>query len=115
MTTALQVHPVAPDVYVAPQLDARAMAEVARVGFRAVINNRPDFEGGPDQPTNASVEAAARAAGLEFRFLPVSPMVLTEQDIEAFTKLLAELPRPLLIYCRTGTRSMRLFRAASAC
>lgn len=42
-------------------------------------------------------------------------MVLTEQDIEAFTKLLAELPRPLLIYCRTGTRSMRLFRAASAC
>ena len=48
-----------------------AMAEAARAGFRSVVNNRPDFEGGPDQPTNAAIEAAARAAGLEYRFLPV--------------------------------------------
>ena len=40
------------------------MAEAAAAGFRSVINNRPDFEGGPTQPTNASIEAAARAAGL---------------------------------------------------
>ena len=48
------------------------MAEAAAAGFKSVINNRPDFEGGPDQPTNAAIEAAARAAGLEYAFLPVA-------------------------------------------
>jgi len=43
------------DVSVAPQLTPPAMAEAARAGFRSVINNRPDFEGGPQQPTNASI------------------------------------------------------------
>jgi uncharacterized protein (TIGR01244 family) len=60
----VSIHPIAPDVCVAPQLDPAAMAEVARAGFRSVVNNRPDFEGGPGQPTSAAVEAAARAAGL---------------------------------------------------
>ena len=32
-------------------------------GFKSVVNNRPDFEHGPDQPTSAQVEAAAQAAG----------------------------------------------------
>ena len=31
-----------------------AMAEAVAAGFRSVINNRPDFEGGPDQPTSAA-------------------------------------------------------------
>lgn len=112
MATDLPLRPLAADVFVAPQLDAAAMAEAARLGFRSVINNRPDFEGGPDQPTNAEVQAAAQAVGLEFRFLPVNGMVQTPQEIEAFAALLAELPRPLLVYCRTGTRSTRLYRAA---
>ena len=60
------------NVSVAPQLAPEAMAEAAAAGFKSVINNRPDFEGGPTQPTNASIEAAARAAGLEYAFLPVA-------------------------------------------
>ena len=49
------------------------MAEAAAAGFRSVVNNRPDFEGGPSQPTSASVEAAAHAAGLDYVWLPVAP------------------------------------------
>ena len=70
--STLPLRAVAADVCVAPQLTPEAMAEAARAGFRSVVNNRPDFEFGPDQPTNASIEAAARAAGLEYRFLPVA-------------------------------------------
>ena len=62
------------DVSVAPQLGPEAMAEAKAAGFRSVINNRPDFEGGASQPTNASIEAAARAAGLEYAFLPVADL-----------------------------------------
>jgi uncharacterized protein (TIGR01244 family) len=90
------------------------MAEVAAQGFRSVINNRPDFEAGPSQPTSAQLEAAALAAGLEYAHLPVSPSVQTPQEIERFAQLLASMPRPLLAFCRSGTRSGKLFQAASA-
>ena len=110
----LPVRAVSPDVCVAPQLTPEIMAELARVGFRSVINNRPDFEHGPDQPTNAAIEAAARAAGLEYRFLPVSGGYQSPQEIAAFAALLGELPRPILAFCRSGARSARLFAAASA-
>ena len=60
--STLPVSPVAPDVCVAPQLEPQAMAEAARLGFRSVVNNRPDFEGGPAQPTNAAMQAGKRGA-----------------------------------------------------
>jgi uncharacterized protein (TIGR01244 family) len=77
-----------------------------------VVNNRPDFEHGPDQPTNADIEAAARAAGLEYRFLPVQGGYQSPEEIAQFAQLLRELPRPLLLFCRSGARSTRLYTAA---
>ena len=104
----LPLRQVAADVCVAPQLTPEAMAEVKLAGFRSVVNNRPDFEHGPDQPTNAAIEAAAKAAGLEYRFLPVSGAGQTPEQIAAFAALLDELPRPLLAFCRSGARSTNL-------
>ena len=110
----LPARPVSPDVCVAPQLTPEAMAEAAAAGFKSVINNRPDFEHGPNQPTNAAIEAAARAAGLEYRFLPVDGGYQSPEEIAAFARLLEELPRPILAFCRSGARSTKLFLAASA-
>jgi uncharacterized protein (TIGR01244 family) len=112
MSTTLPLRAVAPDVCVAPQLTPEAMAEAARAGFRSVVNNRPDFEHGPDQPTNADIEAAARAAGLEYRFLPVASSYQSPEEVAAFAQLLDELPRPILAFCRSGTRSAHLFQQA---
>jgi uncharacterized protein (TIGR01244 family) len=100
------------NVSVAPQLSPDAMAEAAAAGFRSVINNRPDFEGGPTQPTNASIEAAARAAGLEYSFLPVAGNFQSPEEIARFGELLATMPVPILAFCRTGTRSGKLWQAA---
>ena len=111
--STLPLRAVAADVCVAPQLTPEAMAEAARAGFRSVVNNRPDFEFGPDQPTNASIEAAARAAGLEYRFLPVSGSFQTPEQIAAFAHLLDELPRPILAFCRSGSRSANLYLQAA--
>ena len=110
--TAPQVQQLNADVCVAGQLDPAAMAWAAQNGFKSVINNRPDFEGGPDQPTNASMAAAAQAAGLQYAFLPVSPAVQTPQEIARMAQLVADLPKPILAFCRTGTRSGKLYRAA---
>jgi len=110
----LPVRQVAPDVCVAPQLTPEAMAEAAAAGFRSVVNNRPDFEHGPNQPTSAEMEAAARAAGLEYRYLPVDGGWQSPEEIAAFAQLLQELPRPILAFCRSGARSTRLYMQAVA-
>lgn len=109
----LPLRPVAADVCVAPQLTPEAMAEAARQGFRSVINNRPDYEEGPEQPTHASIEAAAKAAGLSYAFLPVDGGYQSPEEIQAFARLLQDMPRPILAFCRSGARSTRLFMAAS--
>jgi uncharacterized protein (TIGR01244 family) len=107
------VQQLSADVCVAPQLDPAAMAWAAQAGFKSVINNRPDFEGGPDQPASAQIEAAAVAAGLRYVYLPVAPAVQTPDEIARFAQLLADLPKPILAFCRSGTRSGKLFRAAT--
>ena len=112
MTTPV-VQQLSNEVCVAPQLDLEAIAWAARAGFKSVINNRPDFEGGPDQPTSAQFEAAALTAGLRYAYLPVSPAVQTPQEIACFAELLRELPTPVLAFCRSGTRSSKLYRAAT--
>ena len=105
---------IAAEVCVAPQLTPDSMAEAARQGFKSVVNNRPDFEHGPDQPTSAQIEAAALAAGLQYRWLPVDGGFQTPEQIAAFAQLLQELPRPLLAFCRSGARSTRLFMQANS-
>jgi uncharacterized protein (TIGR01244 family) len=112
MTTPA-VQPLSADVCVAPQLEPSAMAWAAAQGFKSIVNNRPDFEGGPDQPTSAAMEAAAKAAGLAYAFLPVQPGMQTPEEIAQFGQLLADLPKPILAFCRSGTRSGKLYRAAT--
>ena len=109
----LPLRALAPDFCVAPQLTPESMAEAARAGFKSVINNRPDFEHGPDQPTSAAIEAAARAAGLQYHHQPVDGAFQSPEQIAAFGRLISQLPRPTLAFCRSGNRSARLFAAAT--
>ena len=105
---------IAADVCVAPQLAPEIMAELAALGFKSVVNNRPDFEEGPGQPTSAQMEAAARAAGLEYAYLPVQPAYQSPEQIARMAELLATLPRPMVAFCRSGARSGKLYAAATA-
>ncbi len=97
---------------VAPQLAPEDMAAVAEAGYRSVIINRPDYEGGAGQPASADVIEAARQAGLQAVYQPVVSGAMTVDDVQRFKQLLTELPGPVLAYCRTGTRCTNLFQAA---
>ncbi len=112
MTTPA-VRQLSPEVCVAPQLDPAAMQWAADNGFRSVINNRPDFEGGPGQPTSAAMAEAAAAAGLEYAFLPVNGNYQSPEEIARFGELLERLPKPVLAFCRSGARSTKLYAAAT--
>ncbi len=96
------------------QLEPAALALLAQAGFKSVINNRPDHEGGADQPTSVAIEAAAAAAGLSYAHLPVAPGYQSPEEIARFRELLDALPKPILVFCRTGTRSGKLFQAATS-
>ena len=114
MNTSLPIRAIADAVCVAAQLTPEAMAELAALGFKSVVNNRPDFEHGPDQPTSAALEAAALAAGLQYRHLPVAGGYQSPEEAAAFARLLQELPTPLLAFCRSGARSTRLYQLATS-
>jgi uncharacterized protein (TIGR01244 family) len=90
------------------------LAAVAQAGFRSVINNRPDGEGGPAQPSDDAIREAAQRAGVVHAYLPVDGANVQHNDIEAFARLLARLPKPVLAFCRSGARSRKLYLAAQA-
>lgn len=98
------IRQVTPDFAVAPQLSPADMAQAAERGFVRVINNRPDGEAG-DQPSSAEMEAAARAAGMDFVHIPVvgGP---TPDQVRLQAEAIAEAGGPVLAFCRSGTRSI---------
>jgi len=107
-----QIRWVTPDFAVSPQIDARVVGEAAALGFKSVVNNRPDGEA-LGQPKGEEIAAAAAAHGLQYRAVPFSgpPPPAT---VEALSDLLGALPAPVLAYCRTGTRSIMAWAMAQA-
>lgn len=96
----------------AAQLYPEQLNQVVEKGFKSLINNRPDFEGGVEQPSSAQIEDAARTAGLDYVFQPVIAGQISQLDVEAFARHYNELPKPILMFCRTGNRSNNLYQIA---
>ena len=104
----MEIKRITDKVSVAPQIFVKDIADIKKSGFRAIICNRPDGEGA-DQPSYAEIEKAAKKAGLEIAYVPVQPGIVTDENVKDFDTALKTLPRPLLGYCRTGTRSATLW------
>ena len=89
---------------VSGQIAPQEVAGLAGEGVTMLINNRPDFEE-PGQPLAADIEAAAAAAGIPYRFLPIVRGI-GPADIEEMQKALRDSQGgKLLAFCRSGTRS----------
>jgi sulfide:quinone oxidoreductase len=91
------------------QLDLQDLDTVAAEGFRSILCNRPDREGGTEQPSSEALRVRAEQLGLAFAYLPIPSVDFGEDDARAFITVLAALPKPVLAFCRTGKRSTRLF------
>ncbi len=109
----MQVNNITDALSVSPQITPQDVARIRDAGFRAIICNRPDGEGA-DQPNFEEIETAAKAAGIEAHYLPVTSGLVQDSDAEAFGQALLELPGPVLAYCRTGTRSATLWSLTEA-
>jgi uncharacterized protein (TIGR01244 family) len=98
-------------VAVSEQIGVEDVAEIAAAGYQVLINNRPDGEE-PGQPDSAEIEAAARAVGLEYHYLPVTAMNFPGPGFDQMADLLDDPSRPVLAFCRTGTRCTNLWIAS---
>ena len=106
------IRKVTDDFSVAPQITVQDVPEVARQGFVRLINNRPDGEA-PDQPASAQMEAAARAAGLDYVFIPFVGRPSPEQA-RAQAEAAETASGPVLAFCRSGTRSITAWSLGQA-
>ncbi len=99
--------------YASPQIGPAEVAEAARLGIGTIVNNRPDGED-PNAPQGAVIEAAAKAAGIDYVAIPVTQAGFSHPQIDLFSEVLANAVAPVLGYCRSGTRSAFLWSLAEA-
>ncbi|MDB5715852.1 MAG: family phosphatase [Sphingomonadales bacterium] len=100
-------------VMVSPQITADDIAEAKAQGVTLIVNNRPDGES-PNEPQGAEIEAAARAAGLDYVAIPVGQGGFGQPQLDAMVTALENAGGPVLAYCRSGTRSTLLWSLARA-
>jgi uncharacterized protein (TIGR01244 family) len=100
-------------VFVSEQIDLAAVSEAAAQGIKLIINNRPEDESA-DQTPGAAIAAAAAAAGIAYRAIPVTHAGFSEGQVSAMADALDGAGGAVLAYCRSGTRSTLLWALAEA-
>ena len=109
----MNAKPINPSLAVTAQITAADVAEIAAAGYKAIICNRPDDET-PDQPPFSAIKSAAEIAGLSAHYLPTITGQVSDADGRAFGEIMASVPRPVLAYCRSGTRSATMWGLSQA-
>ena len=98
---------------VSGQLTPDQVGGLKQHGVTMLVNNRPDNEDA-GQPLSADMEAAARAAGLEYRHIPIR-YGMGPSDVEAMREAIhATGEGKLLAFCRSGNRSTLAWAVARA-
>jgi uncharacterized protein (TIGR01244 family) len=108
-----KVSPLTERFAVAGQITPDQLAELKAQGYTAIIALRPDGEG-PEQPSAAQMDTAARSNGMAFAYVPVAPGAISERAVEELSKALADNSGKVLLYCRSGSRAARTWSLVEA-
>jgi len=95
------------NVFVAEQIGEDDYDAIIASGIKSVINNRPDGEE-VHQPKSADLSAKAKALGITFYEIPVAGQ-FSMDIIQKSREILETAEKPILLFCRTGTRSSLLW------
>lgn len=96
--------------FVSGQVLPEDIAPFAAEGVTMIVNNRPDGEE-EGQPLASEIEAAARAAGIGYRHIPVAGGLSPDQ-VSAMVEATEQAEGKLLAFCKSGTRSAYLWALA---
>lgn len=101
-----------PNVTALGQPSADEILELAKRGYRSIISNRPDKES-EDQPNWLDLKAAASAHNMDAVQIPIVMGQISHEQVEAFRDALKRLPKPIAVFCRTGTRAALMWALAN--
>jgi len=104
----MEVKRISPFLSVSPQIYPAHIERLAALGFKSIVNNRPDNET-DDQPLSEELAVEAAKHGLNFVSIPITPGEVTEENIKEFGDELKRARGPVLAYCRSGMRSTSLW------
>ncbi|WP_216938298.1 sulfur transferase domain-containing protein [Acinetobacter sp. BY484] len=100
-------------VSVTGQMTLDKFEQLIQQGFKSVIVNRPDQESG-NAVTVSQLRSIAEKSQVSVIYQPVVSGQLSQANIEEFARYYNELPKPILMVCRSGTRSAALFKQAKS-
>lgn len=96
------------DFFLSDQIIQQDLEKIAEEGIKTILCNRPDGEGA-DQPNIIEIEQAAKKFGIQVEYLPVTSGKVTDGQAQEFKKIYQNAKKPILAFCRTGTRSITLW------
>ena len=89
------------------------VAALQAQGVTLIVNNRPDGEDA-GQPTSDEIEAAATAAGVAYRHVPIA-RGMGPSDVEAMREAIhAAADGKMFAFCRSGNRSTLAWAVAKS-
>ena len=98
---------------VSGQIAPEEVAALKDLGVTLIVNNRPDGED-VGQPESDDIEAAARAAGIDYRHVPIA-RGLGPSDIEAMREAMHSTGEgKMFAFCRSGNRSTLAWAVAKS-
>lgn len=100
-------------VSVAGQMTTNKFQQLIKDGFKSVIVNRPDQEQG-NTVSVAQLRQIAEQSQVSVIYQPILSGKISQTDVIEFAKYYNELPKPILMVCRSGSRSSILFNQAKS-
>ena len=83
----MEIRKIDDNISVAPQIAVQDVAEIARLGFKTLVANRPDRE----EPGN-----------------------ITDGDVDNLAPMIRDADKPVFAFCRSGTRCTVLWALSAA-
>jgi uncharacterized protein (TIGR01244 family) len=95
------------------QISPDDVASLRALGVTLIVNNRPDGED-VGQPESQEIEAAAKAAGIDYRHVPIA-RGMGPSDIEAMREAMHSAgDGKMFAFCRSGNRSTLAWAVAKS-
>jgi len=101
-----------PNVSVLAQPSRDDIAALGHRGYRSIIGNRPEGES-DDQPAWSELQEAAARADMSAVQIPIVIGQITDEQVAQFRRTLETLPKPIAVFCRSGTRAALMWALAN--
>ncbi|MBO1531511.1 hypothetical protein J3492_09865 [Psychrobacter sp. F1192] len=99
------------DLTIYRQIYPHQCIKIAELGYRSVLNVRPDDEADM-QPNSCDFTVATERANLTYHYLPFDDERLSTMTVEQFATYYHAMPKPILMFCGTGARAKLLYQSA---